>query len=286
MENKVKFISSFFNLLIISISLIFACGCSQQYKLERLVYQADRYSETIFINQGSASSYEFEHARQLYEHIVQKVPQTKYAINAQFKIAQLYLFEKLFSEACDMYEEIAANAEYDNDQKAAALFLQAKAYEKSGDWHKALEIFEKVRITYPKTLQSLNIPLYIARYYIKESKNESAAKAYAEAITYYQNIADQYKGTKICAMCEHLIVEAYLEQKDWQGVIAYVNQLDLKYGLAPDSLLLLAAVYVEELHNKEKGLEIYKRILEDFPEHKLIEIVKQKIQEIEDYNLE
>ncbi len=256
-------------------------GCSEQYRMERMVWNAERAAEPVFANEGMVSTFEFKNAVSKFEKIIEKFPDSQYAINAQLRIADLYVVHKSFDKAREVYDEMISSNEKKPELAALSLFKKGRTYELEGKWAQALKTFNVILTDYEKTNQSLSVPLYIARYYVKNNEQRSARQAYEAAINFYQSIADEYPNTKASLLAENLVVRTYMEQEDWDAAVSYISKLDKKYRLGPDTLMVLAKIYQNKLNNVRLAKATYERILKDFSnKEKVVEIVKKELEKI------
>ncbi|MFH1283900.1 MAG: tetratricopeptide repeat protein [bacterium] len=256
-------------------------GCSEQYRMERMAWNAERTAEPIFANEGMVSTFEFDKAVSKFEKIIEKSPDSQYALNSKLRIADLYSVHKSYDKARAIYDKIIISNEKNPELVALSLFKNGQTYELEGNWGMALKIFNVILADYDKTSQSLEVPLYIARYYVKNNKKAAAQQAYIAAINFYQTIADTYKNTKAALLAENLIVRTYMEQEDWNSAVAFLNKLDKKYKLGSDTLMVLARIYQNKLNNVKLAKATYERILKDFPDkEKIVELVKQEIENL------
>ncbi|MFH1062122.1 MAG: tetratricopeptide repeat protein [Candidatus Omnitrophota bacterium] len=260
-------------------SLFVFSGCSEQYKMERMVWHADLAAKPIFVNEGGVPSYEFNRVLNLYKKIIDAKPGSGFALDAKFKIAKLYIANKEFDKARLEYDQIIADHKENKELAAGTLFLKGQSYEQENQWPQALNIFEQITEQYDKTSQSLSVPMYIARYYMKNADTVAAVQAYKAAIAYFQKTADAYPSTKVSLLCENLIVRAYMEMSSWQDALTYIDVLDKKYKLGPDTLMVMAQIYKEKLNDPVKTQEIYDRILKEFPDSKAAKSIKQQMEQ-------
>ncbi len=273
--NILKIITCFFILLF----LFAASGCSEQYRMERMVWHAERTAEPVFVNEGMVSSFEFDNAVSKFEKIIEKYPDSQFAINARLRIADLYTVRKSFDKAREVYDQIIALYEKNPELVALSLFKKGKTYELDNNWAQALRTFNVILTKYEKTSHSLSVPLYIARYYVKNDEEKSAQQAYKAAVNFYQKIADEYKNTKAALLAENLIVRTYIEQRDWNDAVAYIRKLDKKYRLGPDTLMVLAKIYQNKLGDVNLAKTTYERILKDFSDKE--QVVKAVTKELD-----
>lgn len=258
------------------------CGCSEQYKIERMVWQADKGSRSIFLNEGEVSTYEFNSALAEFEEIIKKAPDSQHALNASFKIAQLYAIKKEFDNSRIAYDKIIATHQGRTEIQALAMFEKGQTYEKAEDWSNALIIFKKIMDDYYLTKQGIAVPLYVVRYYVQKSEPEAAYLAYEAARVHYKGIIEKHPKTKAVLLCENLIVRTLMEQKNWLGAAEYLRHLDQQYSLGVDTLLILAKLYENKLDLTEEAIKVYERIVRDFSDHKAVESIKEKIVKLKD----
>ncbi len=273
--NLLKIITCFSIVLLISA----VSGCSEQYRMERMVWHAERTAEPIFINEGMVSTFEFNNAVSKFEKIIEKFPDSQSATNARLRIADLYSVQKSFDKAREVYDKLITLNEKKPELAALSIFKKGRTYELEGNWAQALKTFNIILTKYDKTIQSLSVPLYIARYYVKNDEKKSARQAYEAAINFYQSIADEYSNTKAALLAENLVVRTYMEQEDWNTAVAYISKLDKKYRLWPDTLMVMARIYQNKLNNLKLAKSTYERILKDFSDKE--QIVKTVTQELE-----
>ncbi|MBU1087169.1 MAG: tetratricopeptide repeat protein [Candidatus Omnitrophica bacterium] len=259
--------------------VLLTSGCSEQYKMERMVWHADQAAKPIFINEGSVPSYEFKRVMDMYRKIIDAKPDSGFALDAKFKIAKLYISNQEFDQARLEYDQVLEKYKDNPELSANTVFLKALSYEQEKEWSEALKMFDLIIKQYPETSQSLSVPMYIANYYMKNEDTVSAVQAYKTAIDYYQEIADRYPNSKAGLLCENMIVRAYMEMSSWNDALNYMQSLDSKYKLGPDTLMVMAQIYKEKLNDPVKMRAIYNRILEEFPDHKVAKYVKQLMEQ-------
>lgn len=92
-------------------------------------------------------------ARDGFQAVLSKFPQSDLADNAQFWIGECYFREGNFKQAILEYEKVIS--QYPKSPKVpAALFKQGMAFEKLGDLESARYLYSKVTKDYPETEQA------------------------------------------------------------------------------------------------------------------------------------
>ncbi|MBI4846018.1 MAG: tetratricopeptide repeat protein [Candidatus Omnitrophica bacterium] len=265
------------NIIFLFLCVIFIAGCSSEYQMERLVWQANKAAEIVFMTDGAVSPYEFDKAILFQEKIIKNAPESEYGLNARFAIAKLYVVKKSFDKAREVYDKILESFPEKHDICALALFSKGQVFELEGNWTQALIIFNEIISNYSKTRQGVIVPLYIARYYVKNKDQQAAAAAYNSARSYYKSVAKEYQRAKAGLLAENLIIRTFIEEGNWKSAVDYIEELDTKYKLGVDTLVILAQIYKNKLNDMEKALKILDRISKEFPDFKKIEQLKKEI---------
>ncbi|MBU4306106.1 MAG: tetratricopeptide repeat protein [Candidatus Omnitrophica bacterium] len=262
------------------ITVLMLSGCGQQYMLERMIWQADKMAENILASSDTAAPYVYNKTVALYETVIAKTQDPQLLLNAQFKLGKLHTAQKSFDKARDIYDKIFISHQGRQEVSALALFSKGQTFELEGKWPEALAIFDEIIKKYRNTAQGLNVPLYIARYYGGKDDPVAARAAYARAVSYYEGIAQEYPNTKIALLAYNLIVRTYVEQNDWQGAVRYIEGLDAKYSIGPETLFVLGGIYSKRLDNPGAALATYKKILERFPDFANKAQVEKEIEQL------
>ncbi len=262
--------------------LLSVYGCGEQYQRERLVWMAERSAEPVFLNDGKVSRFDFEKAVKMFEGVIAAMPETPAALNARFRIGQLFIARGESEKARDVYARIEADAAENKEVAATAAFASARTFEASGDWIEAEKRLRGIMETYPQTRQALRIPIYIARYYRKNNMPEKAELAYGQAVMKYQQLADTYPNTKGALFCENLVVRVLLEQEKWSQAVEFIQGLGEKYRLGPDTLLILGNIYSNKLQDQQAARKVFERVLTEYPEHPLVKKAREGLQSLSD----
>ncbi len=266
--------------ILLVLLFLASAGCSRQYRIERMVWQADQAAESVLLNQGQVSSFEFNRAVALYERIIKKVPNSDYALAAQMQIARLYSVRKSYDKARGIYDKLIAANKGRQEVCAQALFAKAQTYQKEGNWKEALKIFHSITRDYKLSSRALAVPLYIARYYVDQGDKPYADEAYNSARSYYQKLANDYPKTRLAMLAENLILRTFMEQANWAKAAAYIESRRQKYKLGVDTMLVLAKIYKDRLNEPAKARQTYEEILKKFPNDNLKTMIKKQMQDL------
>jgi len=97
-----------------------------------------------------------------------------------------------------------------------AYFLRGNAYERQGQWDKALKEYLFLRDKYTDTVLGLQMPMYIAAYYIRKGQEGNADKAYREAAIFYEALGRDNQGKVLGYKASTLLRDAYLGAKEYE----------------------------------------------------------------------
>jgi tetratricopeptide (TPR) repeat protein len=86
-----------------------------------------------------------------------------YEVSALAGAASVYEAKSSFAEAAAYFEKAAVKAS-DEIQTPENLFFAARNYNLAGDKKKSVELLEKIKTTYPKSIYAKDIERYIAEY--------------------------------------------------------------------------------------------------------------------------
>ncbi|MCM8812435.1 MAG: tetratricopeptide repeat protein [Candidatus Omnitrophica bacterium] len=253
------------------------CGCGDQYINERLLWMADRAAKPVLAREASGPSYLTNRAVALYEKVIERDKQSRYALDARLKIGKLYLKAQEYERARRIYDDVVAVYPDNKEAQAVALFEKAVVYEEQGQWAQALIVFNEILQNYDQTLRSFTVPQYIAQYYVRQKDEPSAKKAYALAVDYYEKIIGKYPNSKAAMTAENFIIRIYMDLDKPAEAVARLEKIGQTYRLGPDALLVLAGLYQEKLHNTEKARQTYQTLVQSYPETPAARAAQKKL---------
>ena len=256
-------------------------GCSERYAMERLFWQAERAAKTVIQHAGAVSSYEFDRAVALFEKVIKQAgADSDFAFNAQLRIAQMYGARKEFDKARALQDAAINSRPGRQDLIAKALFQKGLTYETEGDWASAVAVYKQILDSYPDTQEAASIPLYIARYYAHRGDSVAAEQAYRASVQYFQRIAEKRPNTKESLLAENMVIRTYIEMEEWQSAVMFIEQLETKYRLGPDTLFILGKIYDDRLKDTVKARATYERIIATWPDSRVAASAKQRLGEL------
>ena len=248
--------------------LVALAGCSQQYSAERAFYYASKYSLDIFKDPKNIPPFKFSKAMGNFQDIIAKYPQTDQAVEAYFKIGNLYVLQEKYPEALSQFRKVMEQYPAKKDVLARAIMSVAGCYEKQGDWDNAYKYLREAFDKYPDMPGTLPIPAGILTYYMNKNDKPGQAKAYDQAIKDYQGVIAKFPNSQLAYSATSMLTEVYMRGGDWADVLATLNDLYKNYPQSPDApvwLMTMAATYDAKLNDKTKAREYYQMVKDKFP---------------------
>ena len=268
--------------LTLLIVLAFLSGCGSQYASEKLFWQAKQVTKKVTQNKSldKLSTDDYQKIIAAYGKVAERCPLELLAAQSQFIITQLYVLQGQYSQAQEELIKIRQNFSRNSKIASQALFMIGNLYERQGDWEAAASEYEKVRDLYPMSELGLKVPISIAQHYQREKEELQAEKAYKQAIRNYQEIIDEYSGTRFAPIIMDYLALSYLNQGRWDEAIGVWESITKEYPetpMAAKSLLASGEIYAKQLRDPEKSIKHYEDFIQQYPDSKLVKQVKFQI---------
>jgi len=261
-----------FSIILLALAL-FILGCGKgPYSIEKQYYKAQKQAEKIYKNPQASPPNQLERVVRLFDGFSRKYPKSKLAVDADFKIAGLYMVKEEYQEARAQLKKIMSAYEEAKNICAEAVFLTGKTYEAENKWPQALAQYNKILQDYPLTLKGISVPMYLIGYYKAKFQPDKMVEAAREAVSHYSGLAQKYPGSPLALRAQTLAAQCRLAIKDWQGAIDILNSVidGYKGKVKMDGILMnIAMIYKRELKDDAKTKETLERLVRDYPQSKL-----------------
>lgn len=225
-----------------------------------------------------------DQALTIFQQIAHKFPQEKNLAQVYLAIGNIYLVQKRFDEARYQFQHVLANYKADDNASVNAQLGIAKSYEDQNNWNTAVNEYQWIVDNYPRTIQALNIPLYIAEHYRSTQELNLAKNAYESAIKQYQQVIEKYPNTPLAVMALDNSVSAYVRLEDWEQaakVLTRLSGMELPPQNRVNAYLVLENIYEEKLNDSAKALEIYSELLQKYPQIPIAPAIATKAHELQ-----
>jgi TolA-binding protein len=271
-------------LIFIVVSFFFLSGCgSDQYAIEQQYWKAQRRAEKIFNNPDASPPRELAKVVSLFQNFSKRNSTDKLAIEADFNIARLYLVKDEYELARTQLKAIMNKYVKSDAVCAEATFMVGNSYEMEDNWAAALGQYKKIIRDYPLTVRGLSVPVYIAQHYKVKYQPDKMIAAYQEAIAHYRQLSDKYPATPLAFNVDLLVANCYSAIKEWHSAIDTLNSIITKYKgkIKMDAIFLnMALIYNKELKDNKSAKEILNKLIQDYPDSRIIPAAKKLLKEI------
>lgn len=267
------------------LSTLFIASCSNdQYTVEKHYFSAQRQAEKIFKNPLATPPNELEKTVTTFSNFVTQHPQTALAVEAEFIIAKLYMVKEEYEKTRLQLKKIISDYAKFPDICSEAAFLIGSSYEIDRKWDLALEQYKKLMQKYPATRKSLQVPIYIARYYKTKFQPDKMIAAYQEAITHYKMLTEKYPNSVLAYTAYTLMARCQMATKNWQAAVNVFTTMREEYKnskIMKDGILLnIALIYAKEIKNNAKAKEALETLIKEYPHSRLIKAANKFLEEI------
>lgn len=264
--------------------IILLAGCTQEYKIERMYYHANKKYSQIIQKPSQADPAKIDEVIADFNKIIKTKPDWNGVINARYAIAHLYFIKKDFSKARERFNKIISDYPSQKGMHLQITPFIGASYEYEGKWDKALAIYEKMIKDYPLSPVALQLSYHIADYYQKHKKYDESERVLRDVISRYENVINNYPyENKVIIASEEIIIKTYEKLNDIEGLINILKKIadrDKNTNRGAESLYRLAKIYESKKRVKE-AIDFYKQFIKNYPDHKLVDSAKTKIHSLE-----
>jgi len=272
--------------IVLSLVLVFLCGCGQDYYLiEKQYYRIRKEARKIYNNPFGSPPKELERVVGLFRGFVQQYPNNNLSLEAQFEIARLYAVKEEYVKAREQLKSIIEKYSNAKTILTEAIFLTGNTYQAEDNWNAALAQYKKIIRDYPTTSKGLRMPMYIARYYEFKHQPDKMIAAYQEAARHYQTLRSKSNNPLLNYILSGLLARSYVQLKEWGNALAtYQGMLDEHMGktrLAMDTVLMeMTLIYNRELKQKDKAKETLSLLLKNYPASRYAKVAQRLLKEM------
>lgn len=254
-------------------------GCvdiDKSYVAEKLLWQADQ-KVNAFLQQATTQNRQLKDSEvqemiAAYRKVADRFPLERKAARAQFAIADIYIRIKKFEQAREELKRVIQNFSSEPEIAARAQFQIADIFVQEKKINEALQAYERVKDLYSLTPLGLQAPLRIMQFYSERSDEAGKERAYRQALRHYEHLVSQFSGTPSAGFYHNYIVLAHLGAKQWNRAIAVLDEIIAAYPkseFAIRAVLSKAEVYLNNLDDAAKSIELYEGFLKEYPAHPL-----------------
>jgi tetratricopeptide (TPR) repeat protein len=266
-------------LWVLSVAL---AGCSASYNGERLYWHAQQLEREITKDPGMATAAQYAQAIAAFERVVNEVPSTSWAAQAQFMVGSLYALKKDYEKARAAYALVLQN--YNRFQQMAlnARLAVARTYEEQEDWEASVAAYRDIAEYHPFSQPGTQAPLRIGAVLERHGTPEQAADAYASAVRAYQKLIAESPSLELTIQLKGFLIAAHQKLEQWGQAVELLEEVAaLPEGInRPLVLLTLASIYDNKLDDAVRARQAYERMVTEFPSHPLAKAAQTQLDRI------
>lgn len=214
--------------------------------------------------------------------LVAKHPEHEIAPQARFEMARMLFAQNQNEAARQTLKQVIAASKTNPNLAARAHEEIAMSYEREGQWNFALNEYRWLAKQYEIFPSALKSHLRIAEYYMQRNEAALAAKAFSEAVAFYQGLITKYPRSMLAALAQEHIANCFMAQQRWDEAAAAAagveNILDNTVGKVSTSLLL-GNIY-ESSGQTQRAVKVYNEFMQQYPQHPLLDVLKERVRRL------
>ena len=208
------------------------------------------------------------------QRLLDEFADSRFRISAEFWIAEAAYRLGHYGEAQRRYEQLGRKTQGRRDSWLARLPLRrAQLLARNKQWDEVLALVSNIGQEYPDFRQAYEVDYVLGRALAGKARFREAREAYTRAI-------DSPLGSKTetAAMAQFMIGESYMQQKQFDDALQAFYRVEHLYDYpqwTADSLLEAGKCH-EENGQWQQAIELYDRILAEFPNTTHVDKAKQR----------
>jgi len=221
-----------------------------------------------------------EKATNLYKQVINNYSENQELGKVYLALGRAYSALKYYEKARELLRYVLEKYRKDYNTCLQAQLIIAKSYELENNWAKALNEYQWAIESYPRSLQALDLPIYIADYYRDHGKEHLAKTAYESAIKKYKQAVGQFPDSDFAKIAYKYLATSYMKLEKWPEACETLNALlKLKLPVAKyvDAYLTLGSLYEKKMKYDQKAIEVYTDLLQKFPKISIAQSITARV---------
>lgn len=272
------------NVLIIFIAILVGLACffsfidaHGDYAAERYFWKVNKKHQKLALDTKSIPKAHYDEIEKQYREFISRFPDSNLLPGAYMYLGDLFLLEKEFDQARDIFNQITVDYAKEEEIATLAYFEIARSYIDQDDRQSALAVYHQVREKYPLSPRGLKVPLLMAVLYADNNDANWSNKAFEEAIKYYVDLANKHPNTNVEYNTLYLLLRCYSAKGEWLKTLNIMRDILIKYPSAPyldekkasDLIKGINGIALGKLKQGGLAIDIYKQFINKYPDHPL-----------------
>ena len=260
-----------------------------QYAAERYMWRLNKQFSKLAKDVQNNPEAHYKEIENKYRNFMKRFPDSSLFPAAHVYIGRVYILQKKYEEAREIFSEIIAR--YPENQEVVLIAYQeiVQSYINEGDIASALSIYKTIRDEYPLTLFGLKVPLLMAVLYADNDDPQWSNKAFESAVRYYNDLIKKYPNTPVEYHALYLLVRCYSAENNWEKTLETMRSILIQYSSekyldqkkAENLIKGINGIAIGKLENSDLAVDIYKDFIGQHPDHALNQTLKKLIDSIE-----
>lgn len=270
-----------FGSIIIFLFIFLSIVDNSDYGLEKRLFRVQKQFNQAARDPRAVPDQKFDHIVEQYRKLIEKYPHSKEVPKIYMQMGMTYLLKQDIGKARTTFQEIINKFPENEEICTVALLNIGNTFESEKKEKEAIDIYEGILSKYPLTEVGLNMPLYMANYYLKVDQKEKSNEMIRRAVLFYKKISKENPQTLQEFNALRLLVTAYYAQENWREAVNTLGKILLDYGnkkyLTPQRANLIIksinTVSITKVQDYHLPRDIYQKFMSQYPEHPLSKVL-------------
>lgn len=232
----------------ISILSLYRVAVGQESQSDR----AFRYAERLYEDQL------YDVAAEQYQLYLSEFPRGSHRPDAALNLGKSRFQLKQYDQARKAFQQVDLDFP-GTSQAEEALWMVGEAYEQMGEWEEAARAFRRLYVYYPESNRA-------ARGLVRGAQDAQKAENYQLAEAELQSVIENFYTSEEANSARIQLAQVYQTEHRYQ--LAW-NTLDKALNASPTkeqrgNILLEQAITAEHLFSRERAMDIYGKILDEY----------------------
>lgn len=260
-----------------------------EYRVEKKAWRIQKQFAQIAEDPKAVPAAQYERLIKKYRDLIKKFPDSRYVPQFYSAIGALHVMNNEFDQARKVFGHAATQFK-DNPRVASKAFMDvANVYIIEKKYKEAVDVYNRIWDNYSKTEVGFLAPFYIIRLYKSTGKGALADLYLKKSLDFYKNIALDESGPATLRMNAYqMLSNVYIGQKEWAAAIETSETMLFKFAdekvITPQRLRgitrVLNLVSIVQLKDFDRARGIYNKFIESHPGHYLNEYLEKVIESL------
>jgi len=230
----------------------------------------------IMLKKGSVLSdkmEKYDEALEVYEQAKEMTAKNSKKIKADVNIAKIYGKKNDYDKAAELYNELIENPRVNEGLRQQLSINLYDIYFKAKKYDEAYAGFDNFAASHP-THSSAAYAVY------RMGSIYAVQKEYEKAMEKYQTVIDKFANSNMYDKAVLGVGEQMINLGEYRKGLNYLKDFiedTLSLTSAPSFFMKMAEVYTQHLDNKEEAINLYQKIINNYPDSHLFSYSAYKL---------